>query len=591
MGSAPSLPVLSPTPSPSRGRSPVSTSTQDTTSNCSKVTAQKQIPGKSPALLQVNSSLSPRTTPPNRIASQSRSQSQKSAPPTSFPITAPLSPMARFKQTARRNNPSRAQRRQPIVESPEFEPSSCLCPLSHKDLDACARDPKSLYYSPGSDTTTSSLADTKPAMEKKQKITTRGGKKRKAETFEEEVKYECECGGGHDTELECEYAVTLQKHVEIVTSIIIGSQTMVTVNIGTETKQSFLVHKELLALYSEYFHDTFSDRVKKEVKIEAKEEVKQEVKLEPGSLFPRKWGSRRNILDSDSESDSGTRSLSSTPSNPGMRMSIEVGPVQPVLRLRPKPEDSKSEDNRITKHGLENPEVYDLPNITPSQFAQFVSFLYAGRIIDAFDPLILATENNSPEALWYVGQYLRSPDFQNNILEGLRTTSSTKSGCWPSAEDMEIIYNLHEKAEDGIRNADGGKTGGGNENSSGGAGENLLKKFAAHCIAANSPFERHEPESAEGQAWKKLFGKKSEIGMDVLIAGGTRWALRKPWDDKLRGDYMVEEEGVEERWGEMILAKRGRVGVKEAAKAGDVGAKLEKGHLEAQNQKLGCDED
>lgn len=55
-------------------------------------------------------------------------------------------------------------------------------------------------------------------MEKRKPVT-RGGKKRKAEsTVEEEVNYECQCGEGHDTELECEYARALKKHIEIVTS-------------------------------------------------------------------------------------------------------------------------------------------------------------------------------------------------------------------------------------------------------------------------------------------------------------------------------------------------------------------------------------
>jgi hypothetical protein len=56
-------------------------------------------------------------------------------------------------------------------------------------------------------------------MEKKQNTTARPTKKRKAEPlFDEEIKYDCECGGGHDSELECEYAVTLMKHVDISTS-------------------------------------------------------------------------------------------------------------------------------------------------------------------------------------------------------------------------------------------------------------------------------------------------------------------------------------------------------------------------------------
>lgn len=345
---------------------------------------------------------------------------------------------------------------------------------------------------------------------------------------------------------------------------------MVSITVGTETKQVFLVHKELLALFSGYFQDVFSGRPKvqaKEVpqaesKLQAKVVVKQEDKEES-------WGSSmgRSVQDSDSDSDTPLRSMSST--------SRRNQPNQ----LSPASDQHSMVDNNLIGTSLSRPAKpnhheglasYDLPDIKPSQFAQFVSYLYAGRIIDAFEPLIMAAESNSVEALWYVGQKLRCTSFQNNILEGLRTSESVKSGTWPSAEDIEIVYDLHVKSEPGTEEV----------------AENLLKKFGAHCLGANNPFERYELDSSEGQAWQQLLSRRPELSIDMIKASGRRWAWDKPWDDKVRGNYMVDEvSGIDERWGRLILARRGMAGVKKAASAGDVGAKLEEGHLVAEKER------
>ncbi|KAF8861576.1 hypothetical protein BDZ45DRAFT_723718 [Acephala macrosclerotiorum] len=495
--------------------------------------------------------------------------------------------MARIKQTASKNtsglgnqtrseqrlNSSRAGRGQTTIESsPETD-----------------RDPQSPYFQQGFGTPTSSSSSRSSNMkEKKQKTTgAAGGKKRKVEVVEEEVKYQCECGGGHDTELGCEYAVTLKKHVEISTSIIIGSQAMVTVNVGTETKQAFLVHKELLALHSGYFHDLFSPDIKKE--------VKKEVKNEPLASFTE--STNLYGADSNSEMEDILRDGHAT-----SQTAINPQPTQSVLRLRSpqnplpgdiKPESSKSGALRELLAAKKSPintvshnqkqESYDLPSINPSQFAQFVSFIYTGTIISAFDPLIMAVEHNSVEALWYVGQYLRSPPFQNNILEGLRTTSTVKSGTWPSPEDVEIIYDLHDKAQQ----SEGDDTKVKGEGEDRGGSKNMLKKFALHCLSASNPLTRHPIATPSGRAWDEFLTKKrTDIGIELLRVSG-RWAFTKPWDDKLRGEYMVEEEGLEERWERMILVRRGRAGVRKAAMGGDVGAQLEEGHLKAESEKLG----
>ncbi|KUJ06392.1 uncharacterized protein LY89DRAFT_692518 [Mollisia scopiformis] len=332
---------------------------------------------------------------------------------------------------------------------------------------------------------------------------------------------------------------------------------MVTINVGTETKQTFLVHNELLALYSEYFHDVFSGRIKQEVKEEVKQETKPKIKQEAKEETTRDAVRQGNAVDL-------VRQLGSPSPEPRSFVDLSGDPMHL---------DNKSigASLRPSRPNIsDEPKSYNLPNIKPSQFAQFVSYIYAGRIIDAFEPLIMATENNSVEALWYVGQTLRSPSFQNNLLEGLRTSQPVKSGDWPSVEDIEIVYDLEKKPEPGVGNG----------------GESLFKKFSIHCLAANNPFDRYEVESSEGQGWNKLmFDKEKEVFKDFILAG-NRWDT-KPWEDKERGKYMVDEDSLEERWERMILARRGEGGVKKAAAAGDVGAKLEEEHLEAEKKRLG----
>lgn len=377
---------------------------------------------------------------------------------------------------------------------------------------------------------------------------------------------------------------------------------MVTIVAGTEPKQTFLVYKELLALYSGYFEDVFAVRpVKNNIpddnEAERETPIKQEVmQAIRESVSPTREnsasGARRPYKGrSESSAPSSPRSLSS-PANTSTNTSFTIPDPAASYAYR---EDTVSTSQTIRQSiprphrptQAEKPNSYTLPHISPSQFAQFVSFLHAGLIIDAFDSLIMTVEHNSVEALWYVGQWLRSPYFQNYILENLRISEPVKSGNWPSPEDIEMLYDLHKKHD--LQNEDDSETE--NERRGYSVPEYQLKKFAVHCLSANNTSGRYQNQSREGRAWQKLFDKRSDIVKDAfVVSGGTNWALVKPWDDKLRGEYMVAvEEEIEERWERMILAKRGTEGLKLAAKAGDIGAKLEQVHLAAERQRLGYD--
>ncbi|KAE9367560.1 hypothetical protein N431DRAFT_513969 [Stipitochalara longipes BDJ] len=77
--------------------------------------------------------------------------------------------------------------------------------------------------------------------------------------------YVCECFEAHETKDECENHSFLDereglvaKHRAITGQIILYSET-VEVFVGKEQKQTFVVHKDLLALHSTYFSNLLSD--------------------------------------------------------------------------------------------------------------------------------------------------------------------------------------------------------------------------------------------------------------------------------------------------------------------------------------------
>jgi len=369
--------------------------------------------------------------------------------------------------------------------------------------------------------------------------------------------------------------------IDINISIIIGSQAMATVYVGKESlKQGFLVHKELLTLHSEYFHDLLTTNIKTEVKDEDEKKVKDEKIETPVQNLPT-LSDAHLTLPSDEESKALATSLRSPSpseeSNASESSSCSTSPGGPDLSevghlLEHKPWEIKPQAPLKTKLPLTTPPLappaptldivlspstttLHIPTINPTHFAAFLSYLYTNTIVPSLATLQESSTPHPYPVLYLFGYQLRSASFQNYIMEALRRDVQLAHGQWPSAEQARFVYDITAS----FTPLEVGATFGGG---SGGGGA-VLKRFTASCLAANSPFERYADGTSPHDEWTKLFCEKPEISLDVLRAQSSRWHEQKPWDDAARREWMVEEKRLGEKWEDSFVKGEGGMGWRE----------------------------
>jgi hypothetical protein len=206
-----------------------------------------------------------------------------------------------------------------------------------------------------------------------------------------------------------------------------------------------------------------------------------------------------------------------------------------------------------------------LENVTPFQFSLFFSWMQHGYLIDRVLSMSQSESDTGLEHLWVVGHYLESPAFQNYIMETLRISGPVQSSQWPTPKQAETVYQLTSDfaVEDG------------------GDSPSQLRKFVAHSIAANNPFEQYERNIEEYREWSELFKASGEINMDVMKAGGKRWLQSKPWEDKNRKQYLIKAKSIDARWERMILKGKNRASREHSlqARKGTVRSELQLAHL------------
>jgi hypothetical protein len=205
--------------------------------------------------------------------------------------------------------------------------------------------------------------------------------------------------------------------------------------------------------------------------------------------------------------------------------------------------------------------------ISPFQFSLFLCWVEHGYFIDR---LLSISQNESDiglEHLWFAGERLGSPGFQNYIMERLRISDPVQCGQWPTFDQARTVYQLTLELPT--------------------IGQlHMLQNFVAEAIAANNPFERYEQGSDEYWEWKRLYKENSTIGIDVLQAGSKRWIESKPWDDEHRYRYLLPHD-YELRWEDIILETRTQEGVALAEGKGCIRTDLESAHLERVQHMVG----
>jgi hypothetical protein len=199
---------------------------------------------------------------------------------------------------------------------------------------------------------------------------------------------------------------------------------------------------------------------------------------------------------------------------------------------------------------MEEGEKLSLPNVQPRVFAEFVSWLYFAVYLDfngnPYDyDTILAVQG------WALGEQIGPPRYQNWCMDSIR--GGVKCGML-DLQDAYVIYETTTK-------------------------DSKLRKFAAHSITCESPFEQDVEGGKMYQAWNTLLEELPELAVDIALVAGKDWNGTYPWDYVHRQAYLVDEVDLGQRWEDQILAARSMEEIKAAAEGGCVRSIIESDHI------------
>jgi hypothetical protein len=199
-----------------------------------------------------------------------------------------------------------------------------------------------------------------------------------------------------------------------------------------------------------------------------------------------------------------------------------------------------------------------LPHVGPLIFADFVSWMYTGDVLN--------TGPRARQALpglrrisegWTLGRFLKAPGFQNRILDFYRLRSRCAPNNWVCIELVEATYGVSNRGS-------------------------LIRRYTADLLSYNSPFTPLEEGSASFKVWEALLERIPDLKHDLAVRIGKQWNGSHPWDEKNRESYVKAEVSLDEKWEKMILAKRckPRTGIEEDAEAGGLKDNIHLDHLE-----------
>lgn len=124
----------------------------------------------------------------------------------------------------------------------------------------------------------------------------------------------------------------------------------------------------------------------------------------------------------------------------------------------------------------------------------------------------------SLESLWFFGQKLGAPGFQNRIMQIIRTSNKMRGGNWPHSKDVRYIEEQRGVSE-----------------------PCKLYDLAVICVAVNEPLTKFESATRAHQVWEKLLYDRSTIMKEALSKKKERFANVKPWHKNYLGEWLVAE--------------------------------------------------
>jgi len=135
-----------------------------------------------------------------------------------------------------------------------------------------------------------------------------------------------------------------------------------------------------------------------------------------------------------------------------------------------------------------------LINTTPACFADFVGWMYNGKIFKTEGP------GSQLSYLWALGSLLEAPAFQNVCMDLCRLYYCEYGPC---VSMVELAYEITEKGS-------------------------LLRKFAADSMFYLDIFDKYEEGSPDLIQWKELLEKYHDLSLLVASGSRNKWSGTAP---------------------------------------------------------------
>lgn len=189
-----------------------------------------------------------------------------------------------------------------------------------------------------------------------------------------------------------------------------------------------------------------------------------------------------------------------------------------------------------------------LPEAEPLAFLDYLSWIYTGEFVH----LHKLNQHMTIQECYELGTLLRAPAYQNAVMDICRDMQSSLQLSQDST--VETTFLTCRKGS-------------------------KLRKFVAHCIARDSPFEKYKEDSNEYKKWTALLQKWPDLSLEIATIAGKKWNSTYPWYDGHRAAYVEHEEDLGEQRDKQILLSRDIDEIRRAAEDGCMQSMVELDHL------------